>query len=388
VSLPPLVEPADPLTRDEIERYSRQVIIPDVGMDGQRRLKNAKVLVIGAGGLGSPILMYLAAAGVGTLGILDFDSVESSNLQRQVIHGVADIGRPKTLSAAETVAAVNPLVVVRQHTERLGSANALQLIDGYHLVLDGTDNFATRYLVNDACMLAGKPYVWGSILRFEGQVSVFWAEHGPQYRDLHPVPPPPGSVPSCAEGGVLGMLCATIGSLMATEAVKLICGIGVPLLGRVLTYDALETAFRTVNLRRDPDALPVTGLIDYQEFCSGGPAAARDTEDLAAHTISAGELKRRLDSGEQLLIVDVREPAEQDIVRIEGSVLIRSAELVSGGALTQLPSDRQIVLHCKSGGRSAEALKAVRRAGFTDAVHLGGGILAWIDEVDPGLARY
>lgn len=386
MSLPPLVEPGDPLNRDELDRYSRQVIIPGVGTNGQRRLKNARVLVIGAGGLGSPILMYLAAAGVGTLGIVDFDTVESSNLQRQVIHGVADIGRPKTRSAAETVAAINPLVRVRQHTERLDSVNALELISRYHLVLDGTDNFATRYLVNDACMLAGKPYVWGSILRFEGQVSVFWAEHGPQYRDLHPVPPPPGSVPSCAEGGVLGVLCATIGSLMATEAVKLICGIGVPLLGRVLTYDALEATFRTVNLRRAPDALPVTGLADYQELCSDGPAA--DTEDLAAHTISANELKRRLDSGEPILMVDVREPAERDIVRIEGSVLIRSADLVSGRALTQLPSDRQIVLHCKSGGRSAEALRTVRRAGFSDAVHLGGGILAWIDEIDPGLVRY
>ncbi len=387
MSLPPLVEPGDPLNREELDRYSRQVIIPGVGTNGQRRLKNARVLVIGAGGLGSPILMYLAAAGVGTLGIMDFDTVESSNLQRQVIHGVADLGRPKTRSAAETVAAINPLVRVRQHTERLDSVNALELISRYHLVLDGTDNFATRYLVNDACVLAGKPYVWGSILRFEGQVSVFWAEHGPQYRDLHPVPPPPGSVPSCAEGGVLGVLCATIGSLMATEAVKLICGIGVPLLGRVLTYDALEATFRTVNLRRDPDALPVTGLTDYQELCSDGPAAA-DTEDLAAHTISANELKRRLDSGEPILMVDVREPAERDIVRIEGSVLIRSADLLSGRALTQLPSDRQIVLHCKSGGRSAEALRTVRRAGFSDAVHLGGGILAWIDEIDPGLVRY
>ncbi len=388
MKLPPLVEPAEPLTRDELERYSRQVIIPAVGMDGQRRLKNAKVLVIGAGGLGSPILMYLAAAGVGTLGILDFDTVESSNLQRQVIHCVADIGRPKTASAAETVAGVNPLVAVRQHAERLNARNALELIDGYHLVLDGTDNFATRYLVNDACVLAGKPYVWGSIFRFEGQVSVFWAEHGPQYRDLHPAPPPPGSVPSCAEGGVLGVLCATIGSLMAAEAIKLICGIGVPLLGRVLTYDGLETAFRTVNLRRDPDAPPIAGLIDYEEFCSGGSAVANDTEDVAAYAISPGELKRRLDSGERMLVVDVREPAERDIVRIEGSVLIGSADLVSGTALPQLPSDRRIVLYCKSGGRSAQALVAVHRAGFPDALHLGGGILAWIDQVDPGLARY
>src|SRR6478735_4573651 len=270
VTLPPLVEPAESLTKAEVERYSRHLIIPDVGMTGQKRLKNAKVLVVGAGGLGSPALLYLAAAGVGTLGILDFDTVDESNLQRQVIHGQSDIGKPKAKSAAESIAQINPYVTVNLHTERLDSGNALEIFAPYDLILDGTDNFATRYLVNDACVLLGKPYVWGSIYRFEGQASVFWAEptgggrEGVQYRDLYPEPPPPGMVPSCAEGGVLGVLCASIGSIMVTEAIKLITGIGETLLGRLMVYDALEMTYRTLKLRKDPNGQPITALLgDY-----------------------------------------------------------------------------------------------------------------------------
>ncbi|MGI8416323.1 MAG: molybdopterin-synthase adenylyltransferase MoeB [Nakamurella sp.] len=391
MTLPALVQPAAELSREEVERYSRQLIIPEIGVLGQRRLKNARVLVIGAGGLGSPALMYLAAAGVGTLGIVDFDTVEASNLQRQVIHRTADVGRPKIESAADAVASINPLVTVIQHAHRLDSGNALAVIAGYDLVLDGTDNFATRYLVNDACVLAGKPYVWGSIFRFEGQVSVFWAEHGPQYRDVYPVPPPPGAVPSCAEGGVLGVLCATVGSVMVTEAIKLICGIGEPLVGRLLIYDALELSFRTVIVRPDPHGAPITALIDYEQFCAGGAVATQDSDDAQAHSISATELKRRLDAGEELLVIDVRDPAEREIVKIDGSTLIPVGDLVSGTALprlTWLAGNRPVVLQCKSGGRSALALKAVHRAGFLDAVHLRGGILAWIDEIDPSLNRY
>ena len=275
MTLPPLVEPAESLSKAEVERYSRHLIIPDVGMTGQKRLKNAKVLVIGAGGLGSPALLYLAAAGVGTLGILDFDTVDESNLQRQVIHGQSDIGKSKALSAAESVAEINPFVTVNLHTERLDSGNALQIFGDYDLILDGTDNFATRYLVNDACVLLGKPYVWGSIYRFEGQVSLFWAEYGPHYRDLYPEPPPPGMVPSCAEGGVLGVLCASIGSIMVTEAIKLITGIGETLLGRLMVYDALEMTYRTVKIRRDPAGEPITELIDYEAFCGVGVRGSR-----------------------------------------------------------------------------------------------------------------
>src|SRR4051794_5686339 len=265
--LPPLVEPADSLSVQEVNRYSRHLIIPDVAMTGQKRLKNAKVLAVGAGGLGSPALMYLAAAGVGTLGIIDFDVVDESNLQRQVIHGQSDVGRPKAVSAKESVQEINPLVQVNLHEERLDSSNVMEIFSGYDLIVDGTDNFATRYLVNDACVMLNKPYVWGSIYRFDGQVSVFWNEHGPNYRDLYPVPPPPGMVPSCAEGGVLGVLCATIGAIQATEAVKLITGIGETLLGRLMVYDALEMTFREIKVRKDPEGEPITGLIDYEAFC-------------------------------------------------------------------------------------------------------------------------
>jgi adenylyltransferase/sulfurtransferase len=391
VSLPPLVEPAESLTKEEVERYSRHLIIPDVGMIGQKRLKNAKVLVVGAGGLGSPALLYLAAAGVGTLGILDFDVVDESNLQRQVIHGQSDVGKPKAVSAAESIAEINPLVTVVLHTERLDSDNAMDIFAGYDLILDGTDNFATRYLVNDACVLLGKPYVWGSIYRFEGQASVFWAEpgngrEGVQYRDLYPEPPPPGMVPSCAEGGVLGVLCASIGSIMVTEAIKLLTGIGEPLLGRLMVYDALEMTYRTVRIRKDPAGEPITGLIDYEAFC--GAVSDEAAEAASGNTISALQLKQKIDAHEDFLLVDVREPNEAEIVSIPGAVLIPKNDILSGEALEKLPQDRPIVLHCKSGGRSAEALAVLHKAGFADAVHVGGGVLAWIKQVDPSLPTY
>ncbi len=385
-SLPPLVEPAESLSKAEVERYSRHLIIPDVGMIGQKRLKNAKVLVVGAGGLGSPALLYLAAAGVGTLGILDFDVVDESNLQRQVIHGQSDVGKSKAVSAAESVAEINPFVKVILHTDRLESDNALEIFAGYDLILDGTDNFATRYLVNDACVLLNKPYVWGSIFRFEGQVSLFWAEYGPQYRDLYPEPPPPGMVPSCAEGGVLGVLCASIGSIMVTEAIKLITGIGETLLGRLMVYDALEMTYRTVKVRRDPFGEPITALIDYDLFC--GSVSDEAAEAAASHTISAAELKRRIDAGEDFALIDVREQNEYEIVSIPGAVLIPKGDILSGDALSMIPQDRPVILHCKSGARSAEALAVLHKAGFSDAVHVGGGVLAWIKQVDPSLPSY
>ena len=336
----PLVEPASELTIDEVRRYSRHLIIPDVGMDGQKRLKNAKVLVIGAGGLGSPALLYLAAAGVGTLGIIDDDVVDESNLQRQVIHGQSDIGVPKVDSAAASVAEVNPYVKVIKHNLRLDEDNVLDIFKDYDLILDGTDNFATRYLVNDAAVILNKPYVWGSIYRFEGQVSVFWAQEGPQYRDLYPEPPPPGMVPSCAEGGVLGVLCASIGSIMVTEAIKLITGIGDPLIGRLMVYDALEMRYTTLKIQRDPNGTPPTELLgDYEAFC--GAISEEAAEAAADSTISVGTLdgwlKERADGGRDFVLVDVREPVEYDINRIPGSVLIPKGEFLSGSALEQLP---------------------------------------------------
>jgi len=392
VTLPPLVAPAPELTVDEIRRYSRHLIIPDVGVEGQKRLKNAKVLCVGAGGLGSPALMYLAAAGVGTLGVIDFDVVDESNLQRQVIHGQDDIGRPKVESARDAVARINPYVNFRVHNTSLTRDNVMEIFADYDLIVDGTDNFATRYMVNDACVLLGKPYVWGSIYRFDGQASVFWAEHGPCYRCLYPEPPPPGMVPSCAEGGVLGVLCASIGSIQVTEAIKLITGIGEPLVGRVMIYDALEMTYRSIKVRKDP-ACPLCGenptiteLIDYEEFC--GVISDEAAEAARDSTITATELKEWMDTGKDFLLVDVREPAEYEIVRIPGSVLIPKGEILSGEALSRLPQDRQIVLHCKSGARSAEALAALKAAGFRDAVHVQGGVLAWVNQVDPSLPTY
>ncbi|MER7010903.1 adenylyltransferase/sulfurtransferase MoeZ [Saccharopolyspora sp. NPDC000359] len=385
-SLPPLVEPAAELTKEEVARYSRHLIIPDVGMDGQKRLKNAKVLVVGAGGLGSPALLYLAAAGVGTLGIVEFDEVDESNLHRQVIHGQSDLGRPKAESARDSIAEVNPFVEVVLHQTHLTSDNALDIFRGYDLILDGTDNFATRYLVNDAAVLLGKPYVWGSIFRFEGQASVFWDQHGPNYRDLYPEPPPPGMVPSCAEGGVLGVLCASIGSIMVNEAIKLITGIGETLLGRLMIYDALEMSYRTVKIRKDPNATPITELIDYEAFC--GVVSADAQQAAASSTITPVELKGMFDRGEKFELIDVREPHEYEIVKIEGSKLIPKDRILSGEALAELPQDRKIVLHCKSGARSAEALAALHKAGFADAVHVGGGVLGWANEVDQSLPTY
>ncbi len=396
MSLPPLVEPAAELSREEVMRYSRHLIIPDVATAGQKRLKNAKVLAIGAGGLGSPALLYLAAAGVGTLGIVDFDVVDESNLQRQVIHGQSDVGRPKAESARDSVLEINPLINVVLHQERLDESNVFEIFEQYDLIVDGTDNFATRYLVNDAAFFLGKPYVWGSIYRFDGQASVFWPTapggDAPCYRCLYPEPPPPGMVPSCAEGGVLGILCASIGAIQSTEAVKLLMGIGEPLVGSLMVYDALEMEYRKLTVRKDPECPlcgkepTITGLVDYEAFCGTVSEAAQDAA--SGSTILARELKAKMDAGEDFLLVDVREPAEFEIIRIPGSVLIPKGEILNGSALAQLPQDKQIVLHCKSGVRSAEALAALKEAGFANSVHVQGGVLAWQAQVDPSLPTY
>jgi adenylyltransferase/sulfurtransferase len=396
MALPPLVEPGPDLDIDEVRRYSRHLIIPDVGPIGQKRLMNARVLCVGAGGLGSPTLMYLAAAGVGTLGIVEFDVVDESNLQRQIIHGVSDIGRSKAESARDSVFEINPLVEVVLHEERLDSTNVMDLFAQYDLIIDGTDNFATRYLVNDAAVLLGKPYVWGSIYRFDGQASVFWAEHGPCYRCLYPEPPPPGMVPSCAEGGVLGVLCATIGSIQVTEAIKLLTGIGDSLIGRLKVYDALEMEFREVRIRKDPNCAvcgenpSVTALIDYEAFC--GTISDEAAEAARDSTISVLDLKSMLDARERgerdFVLIDVREPVEAEIVQIDGSVLIPKGEFMNGAALGKLPSDKQIVLYCKVGGRSAEALAVVKGAGYADAIHVGGGVNAWVTQVEPDKPTY
>ena len=404
MSLPPLVEPADELTTQEVRRYSRHLIIPDVGMTGQKRLKNAKVLVVGAGGLGSPALLYLAAAGVGTLGIAEFDEVDESNLQRQVIHGQSDIGKPKAQSAKESIHEVNPLVNVVLHTERLENDNVLGIFEQYDLIVDGTDNFATRYMVNDAAVLLGKPYVWGSIYRFDGQASVFWpAANGgtaPCYRCLYPEPPPPGMVPSCAEGGVLGVLCASVGAIQVNEAIKLLTGIGEPLLGKLMIYDALEMEYRKLGVRKDPncaicgDDPTVTALVDYDAFCG---AISDDAAEAAADsTISVVQLehmlKEREDGTTDFVLVDVREPNEYEINKIPGSVLIPKDEFLNGKAIGQLTEltdgAKPVVLHCKSGVRSAEALAVVKGAGFSDAVHVGGGVAAWVSQIDPSQPSY
>jgi adenylyltransferase/sulfurtransferase len=392
MTLPPLVAPAAELTPEELTRYGRHLILEGIGSDGQRRLKSARVLVVGAGGLGSPVLLYLAAAGVGTLGIVEFDVVEESNLQRQIIHGCSDIGRPKAHSARDSLAEINPFVAVALHEFRLTADNAVALFADYDLIIDGTDNFATRYLVNDAAVLAHKPYVWGSIDRFCGQVAVFWEDapdapdgrrRGLNYRDLYPAPPPPGAVLSCAEGGVLGVLCASIGSMMATEAIKLITGIGESLLGRVLIHDALAMSHHTVAIRKDPQAPAVTALIDYDAFC--GPVCDVGVTDA---TITASQLRDLMASGAPIVLIDVREPAEWAINRISGAVLIPKSAIDGGDALAGLPGDAVVVLYCKTGARSAQALATLHRAGLRDAVHLEGGIVAWARQFEPDMAMY
>lgn len=404
MSLPALVEPAAELTIDEVRRYSRHLIIPDVGMTGQKRLKNAKVLVIGAGGLGSPALLYLAAAGVGTLGIAEFDEVDESNLQRQVIHGQSDIGRPKAESARDSIAEINPLVNVVVHNERLDNDNVMEIFAGYDLIVDGTDNFATRYMVNDAAYFLKIPYVWGSIYRFDGQASVFWptleGAEAPCYRCLYPEPPPPGMVPSCAEGGVLGVLCASIGSIQVNEAIKLLAGIGEPLVGKLMIYDALEMEYRKLKVRKDPNCAlcgehpTVTGLIDYETFCGAISDAAADAA--ADATISVVQLeqmlKERAEGTRDFVLVDVREPNEAEINHIPGAVLIPKGDFLNGSALEKLTQlthgDKQIVMHCKTGVRSAETLAIVKGAGYADAVHVGGGVVAWVNQIDPSQPTY
>lgn len=389
MKLPPLVEANAELSNRELERYSRHLLLPDIGLQGQKRLKNSRVLVIGAGGLGSPALLYLAAAGVGTLGIVEFDRVDVSNLQRQVIHGQSDVGRKKSESARDTLREINPFVTVEVHNKRLEADNAESIISHYDLVVDGTDNFATRYLVNDACVLAGKPYVWGSIFRFEGQASVFW-ENAPgnlglNYRDLYPEPPPPEHAPSCSEGGVLGILCASIGSIMATEAIKLLTGIGTPLLGRLMVYDALDMSYRTLPIRRNPERHAITQLEDYEFFCGLGrsPEAAPEVPG-----ISAQALMQLRHDGHPHVLIDVREQREREICHIEGSVPIPLAELLAGRGLERLDREVPLVLHCKAGGRSRQALLALQEQGFTKLHNLEGGILSWIREIDSELAAY
>jgi sulfur-carrier protein adenylyltransferase/sulfurtransferase len=386
--------PETDLSPEEIKRYSRHLIMPEMGMDGQRKLKTGSVLCIGAGGLGSPAAMYLAAAGIGRLGIVDFDVVDFSNLQRQLLHTTNDVGRTKLASAKDKIVALNPHVQVDTYEEALSSENAMRLFKGYDVILDGTDNFPTRYLVNDACVISGIPNAYGSIFRFEGQASVFATKEGPCYRCLYPEPPPPGLVPSCAEGGVLGVLPGVIGVIQATESIKLITGIGEPLIGRFLIYDALKMKFRELKLKKDPEC-PVCGsnptvtkLIDYDQFCGITPAHA--TENVGGTVsdweITPVELKKKLDAGETPLILDVREPNEYQINRIPGSTLIPLGELPR--RYQELPRDREIVAQCKMGGRSAKAMDFLKTVGFTNVKNLKGGILEWIDKVDPSQPKY
>jgi len=385
---------SDDLSAEEIKRYSRHLIMPEMGMDGQRKLKQASVLCIGAGGLGSPAVMYLAAAGIGRLGIVDFDVVDFSNLQRQLLHTTQDVGRTKLESAKNKVVALNPHVQVDTYEEAPSSENAFRLFTGYDVILDGTDNFPTRYLVNDACVLLGIPNAYGSIFRFEGQASVFGTKEGPCYRCLYPEPPPPGLVPSCAEGGVLGVLPGIIGVIQATESIKLVTGIGEPLIGRFLIYDALKMKFRELKLKKDPEC-PVCGtnptvtkLIDYDQFCGIAPAHANENVGGAVNDweITPVELKKKLDAGETPFILDVREPNEYQINRIPGSTLIPLGELPR--RYQELPRDREIVAQCKMGGRSAKAMDFLKTVGFTNVKNLKGGILEWIDKVDPSQPKY
>jgi molybdopterin/thiamine biosynthesis adenylyltransferase/rhodanese-related sulfurtransferase len=388
--LPALVAPVAELSSDEVSRYSRHLLIPDVGLIGQRRLKSSKVLVIGAGGLGSPALLYLAAAGVGTIGVIDFDVVESSNLQRQVIHRGSTLGQLKTESAASAIKDLNPYIKVRVHSQRLEADSAVELFAQYDLILDGTDNFATRYLVNDACVLADKPYVWGSIFRFEGQASVFW-ENAPggvglNYRDLYPEPPPPEMAPSCSEGGVLGILCASIGSIMATEAIKLITGIGDSLLGRLMVYDALEMNYRQIRLRRDPNRQTITHLTDYQAFCGLLPVAGIQDSDIPSITVQALHALR--ESEGEVVLIDVRERTEWDIAHISGALHMPKSPRLTKDIEARFGKEASLVLHCKSGARSRAVLTELQALGFSNARNLEGGILAWIKQVEPTLPAY
>ncbi len=378
------------LSNEEIARYSRHLIMPEVALDGQKKLKSARVLTIGAGGLGSPLAMYLAAAGIGTIGIVDFDVVDESNLQRQIIHGTSDLGRSKLESAREKIEDINPNVKVETFGEPLSSENALEIFEDFDVIVDGTDNFPTRYLVNDASVLTGKPNVYGSIFRFEGQASVFWAEEGPCYRCLYPEPPPPGLVPSCAEGGVLGILPGAIGTIQATETVKLLLGIGEPLIGRLLLYDALGMRFREMKLRKDPSC-PVCGenptvteLIDYQEFC-GIPQANARAQANEVPEITVEELKEKLDNGENVFVLDVREPHEYEVANI-GARLIPLGELPE--RLVELEGNDNVAVHCKTGGRSARAVKLMQDAGFQNVYNVKGGITAWSEEIDPSVPKY
>jgi sulfur-carrier protein adenylyltransferase/sulfurtransferase len=377
------------LSKDEILRYSRHLIMPEVGMEGQLKLKAARVLCIGTGGLGSPLALYLAAAGVGTLGLVDFDVVDFTNLQRQIIHSTSDVGRAKLDSAAEKIEAINPFVEVQRFETRLSSDNAMKIFRDFDIVVDGTDNFPTRYLVNDACVLSGKPNVYGSIFRFEGQASVFGAKDGPCYRCLYPEPPPPGLVPSCAEGGVLGILPGLVGVIQATETIKLILGSGDPLIGRLLLIDALGMRFRELKLRKNPEC-PVCGpnatiqeLIDYQEFCGIRGEEAPVTTNVPE--IQPEELKQRLDAGEDIFVLDVREPHEYQICNLNG-YLIPLGDLPK--RMNELDSSREIVAHCRSGVRSGKAVDFLRQAGFRKVRNLAGGILAWADRVDPRMPKY
>jgi sulfur-carrier protein adenylyltransferase/sulfurtransferase len=389
----PLVESPNgsvELSNEEIARYSRHLIMPEVALDGQKKLKAAKVLTVGTGGLGSPLALYLAAAGVGTIGIVDFDVVDESNLQRQIIHGTSDVGRPKVDSAYDKLKDINPNVDVRVHEEAMTSENALEIFEDYDVIVDGTDNFPTRYLVNDACVLLNKPNVYGSIFRFEGQASVFYAEEGPCYRCLYPEPPPPGLVPSCAEGGVLGILPGAIGTIQATETVKLLLGIGEPLIGRLLLYDALGMSFREMKLRKDPNC-PVCGedptvteLIDYQEFC-GIPQANAAEQVNGVPEITVEELKQKLDNSEGINVLDVREPHEYEVANI-GVRLIPLGELPQ--RLAELEQDDILAIHCKTGARSARAVKLLQDAGFQNVYNVKGGITAWSEEIDPSIPKY
>lgn len=380
------------LTKDEYERYSRHLILPEVGLDGQKRLKAAKVLCIGTGGLGSPLLLYLAAAGVGTIGIVDFDIVDRSNLQRQIIHGTSWVDKPKIESAKNRILEINPACQVNLHQTRLMSDNALEIIEPYDIVVDGTDNFPTRYLVNDACVLLNKPNVYGSIFRFEGQATVFNYEGGPNYRDLYPEPPPPGMVPSCAEGGVLGVLCGIIGTIQATETVKIILGQGNTLSGRLMLYNALDMQFRELKLRPNPERPIIEKLIDYEQFCGIPQAKAEEEKQkMALPEMTVTELKQLMDSGaDDFVLIDVRNPNEYEIAKIDGSVLVPLPDIERGDGVEkvkELLNGHRLIAHCKMGGRSAKALGILKEAGI-DGTNVKGGITAWSQEVDPSIPTY